>query len=389
MDKVEKKRAFLINFAYIALILALVYVFFKFFFWITAPFVLSFFFAVVLQKPLRFLDKKTKNKAHAFWSILLVILSICVVIVPISFVIASIIGKISEFVRYLLAQLSDISTFLATVENWILNTIDFLPKHIYDSVSVTITEWFTKLQPSAAEGVQNASGFMSNIDLSAITEKLTSGVTGVYSALKGVPSMVIGIVIGVVAWILFTKDYNYIVSFIKRQLPDGKKNILGEIKQLFSKTVLTMFKAYGIIMLITFSELLLGFTILRATGIMVNNYFVLIAALIAIFDILPVAGSGGILIPWALFSLVSGNIKQALGLIIIYVVITIIRQYIEPKIVGNTLGVHPIVTLMGLYFGLKLFGFMGMFLVPLTIMTLKAFNDAGRINLWKNDVKRN
>lgn len=389
MDKVEKKRAFLINFAYIALILALVYVFFKYFFWITAPFVLSFFFAVVLQKPLRFLDKKTKNKAHAFWSILLVILSICVVIVPISFVIASIIGKISEFVSYLLAQLSDISTFLATIENWILNTIDFLPKHIYDSVSVTITEWFTKLQPSAAEGVQNASGFMSNIDLSAITEKLTSGVTGVYSALKGVPSMVIGIVIGVVAWILFTKDYNYIVSFIKRQLPDGKKNILVEIKQLFSKTVLTMFKAYGIIMLITFSELLLGFTVLRATGIMVNNYFVLIAALIAIFDILPVAGSGGILIPWALFSLVSGNIKQALGLIIIYVVITIIRQYIEPKIVGNSLGVHPIVTLMGLYFGLKLFGFMGMFLVPLTIMTLKAFNDAGRISLWKNDVKRN
>ena len=389
MDKVEKKRAFLINFAYIALILALVYVFFKYFFWITAPFVLSFFFAVVLQKPLRFLDKKTKNKAHAFWSIILVVLSICVVIVPISFVIASIIGKISEFVSYLLAQLSDISTFLATIENWILNTIDFLPKHIYDSVSVTITEWFTKLQPSAAEGVQNASGFMSNIDLSAITEKLTSGVTGVYSALKGVPSMVIGIVIGVVAWILFTKDYNYIVSFIKRQLPDGKKNILVEIKQLFSKTVLTMFKAYGIIMLITFSELLLGFTVLRATGIMVNNYFVLIAALIAIFDILPVAGSGGILIPWALFSLVSGNIKQALGLIIIYVVITIIRQYIEPKIVGNTLGVHPIVTLMGLYFGLKLFGFMGMFLVPLTIMTLKAFNDAGRISLWKNDVKRN
>ncbi|MBR7060171.1 MAG: AI-2E family transporter, partial [Eubacterium sp.] len=113
-----------------------------------------------------------------------------------------------------------------------------------------------------------------------------------------------------------------------------------------------------------------------------NSYYILIAALIAIFDILPVAGSGGILVPWALISLVMGNFKQAIGLIIIYIVITLIRQYIEPKIVGDTLGVHPLVTLMGLYFGLKLFGFLGMFIVPLTVMTLKVFNDTGRIHLW-------
>jgi predicted PurR-regulated permease PerM len=78
-----------------------------------------------------------------------------------------------------------------------------------------------------------------------------------------------------------------------------------------------------------------------------------------------------------------GNYKQAIGLIILYVVITVIRQYIEPKIVGSSLGVHPLVTLMGLYFGLKLFGFIGMFVVPISVMTLKAFNDAGRIHLWE------
>ena len=81
--------------------------------------------------------------------------------------------------------------------------------------------------------------------------------------------------------------------------------------------------------------------------------------------------------------MVTGNYKQAIGLIIIYVVITVIRQYIEPKIVGTSLGVNPIVTLMGLYFGLKLFGFIGMFVVPITIMTLKALNDNGRISIWK------
>ena len=164
--------------------------------------------------------------------------------------------------------------------------------------------------------------------------------------------------------------------------------MLVEFKQVFSKTIFTMFKAYGIIMCITFSELFLGFSILSLMGIMKNSYFAVIALVIAVFDILPVAGSGGILIPWALFSLIYGNYKQAIGLIVLYVIITVIRQYIEPKIVGSSLGVHPIVTLMGLYFGLKLFGFIGMFLVPLTVMTLKAFNDAGRINIWKTSPEK-
>lgn len=385
---VEQRRAFLIDFAFVAVILALIYVFFKFLFWITAPFLLSFFFAVILQKPLRYLDKKTNKKAHTFWSIFLVVVSIAVIIVPLSFIFAAIFGKISDFINYLVKQLSDISSFLSTVENWMLNTLQFLPKTVYSSVSTTIIQWFDKLQPDAAAGAASSAGLLSNLDLSHFTNKLTSGVSNVYSVVKGVPSILIGVVIGVVAWILFTKDYDYIVRFIQRQLPDDKKNVLVEFKQVFSKTIFTMFKAYGIIMCITFSELFLGFSILSLMGIMKNSYFAVIALVIAVFDILPVAGSGGILIPWALFSLIYGNYKQAVGLIVLYVIITVIRQYIEPKIVGSSLGVHPIVTLMGLYFGLKLFGFIGMFLVPLTVMTLKAFNDAGRINIWKTSPEK-
>ena len=385
---VEQRRAFLIDFAYVALILALIYVFFKYLFWITAPFLLSFFFAVLLQKPLRYLDKKTNKKAHAFWSIFLVVVSTAVVIVPLVFILAAVFGKISDFINYIVEQLSDISSFLSTVENWILNTLEFLPKGIYHSVSGTITSWFDKLQPNAAEGAASSAGLLSNFDLGSITSKLSSGVSNVYSIVKGVPSILIGVVIGIVAWVLFTKDYDYIVRFIQRQLPEGKKNVLVEFKQVFSKTIFTMFKAYGIIMCITFSELFLGFSILSLMGIMKNSYFAIIALVIAVFDILPVAGSGGILIPWALFSLIYGNYKQAVGLIIMYIIITVIRQYIEPKIVGTSLGVHPIVTLMGLYFGLKLFGFIGMFIVPLTVMTLKAFNDAGRINIWKSSPEK-
>lgn len=380
-DKVKKRRDAIINVAFLAMVLGLIFVFFKYCFGIAAPFLLSFFFAVLLQRPLRWLDKKTKNKCHTLWSLLLVLLSILIIVGPLIIILSLIGREIGNFVSYLTDQLNDLPSFLATLEKEILGLIKFLPDSIYTSASDYISDLFGKM-------INNFDLSALGIDMKSVTSGLTTGVSGIYGVVKNIPSVLIGIVIGVVAWIFFTKDYNYIVHFIKLQLPDNKKNILSEIKQIFSKTVLKMIRAYGIIMLITFCELFLGLSILNWIGVMDNSYVVMIAIVIAIFDILPVAGSGGILIPWAAISLILGEYPAAIGLIVVYAVITVIRQYIEPKIVGSSLGVHPIVTLAGLYFGLKLFGFMGMFIVPLAVMTLKAFNDAGRIHLF-NSPERN
>ncbi len=375
-EKVKKRRDSIINVAFIAMVLGLVYFFVKYLFGITAPFLLSFFFAVCLQRPLRKLDKKTNNKMHTFWSMFLVILVLAVIIGPVVLILSLIGKEIVEFVSFLGEQLNDLPNFLATLQNEIISLLKFLPDGIYTSVSDSINVFFSNL-------INDFDLSKLNIDVKSITSSLSSGITGVYSVVKNIPSALLSLVIGIIAWIFFTKDYNYIVGFIKCQLPESKKNLLSETKQIFSKTILKMLKAYGLIMLITFCELFLGLTILNLIGVMDNGYVFMIAIAIAVFDILPVAGSGGILIPWAVVSVILGNYPQAIGLIIIYVVITVIRQYIEPKIVGTSLGVHPIVTLAGLYFGLKLFGFMGMFIVPLTVMTLKAFNDAGRIHLYK------
>lgn len=375
-EKVKKRRDSIINVAFIAMVLGLVYFFVKYLFGITAPFLLSFFFAVCLQRPLRKLDKKTNNKMHTFWSMFLVILVLAVIIGPVVLILSLIGKEIVEFVSFLGEQLNDLPNFLATLQNEIISLLKFLPDGIYTSVSDSINVFFSNL-------INDFDLSKLNIDVKSITSSLSSGITGVYSVVKNIPSALLSLVIGIIAWIFFTKDYNYIVGFIKCQLPESKKNLLSETKQIFSKTILKMLRAYGLIMFITFCELFLGLTILNLIGVMDNGYVFMIAIAIAVFDILPVAGSGGILIPWAVVSVILGNYPQAIGLIIIYVVITVIRQYIEPKIVGTSLGVHPIVTLAGLYFGLKLFGFMGMFIVPLTVMTLKAFNDAGRIHLYK------
>lgn len=373
--KVAKRRDFLIDLVYVMAILGLVYVFFKYCFGIAAPFLLSFFFAVILQRPLGWLDKKTKNKMHTFWSIVLVLLCVAIILGPVISIIAALFREVGNFISFLGEQLNDLPTFLVTLQNEILKAIKFLPDSIYTSVSENITQFFGNL-------INDFDVSKLGINMSSITSGLSNGISGVYSVVKNIPSILIGVVIGIIAWILFTKDYKKVVKFIKLQLPDKHKNLLSETKKIFSSTILKMCRAYGLIMFITFCENFLGLTILNLIGVMNNSYVFVIAIGIAVFDILPVAGSGGILIPWALIALVSGNVGQCVGLLILYAVITVIRQYIEPKIVGDSLGVNPLVTLAGLYFGLKLFGFMGMFIVPICVMTLKAFNDAGRIHLY-------
>ena len=373
--KVAKRRDFLIDLVYVMAIIGLVYVFFKYCFVIAAPFLLSFFFAVILQRPLGWLDKKTKNKMHSFWSIVLVLLCVAIILGPVISIIAALFREIGNFISFLGEQLNDLPTFLVTLQNEILKAIKFLPDSIYTSVSESITQFFGNL-------INDFDVSKLGINMSSITSGLSNGISGVYSVVKNIPSILISVVIGIIAWILFTKDYKKVVKFIKLQLPDKHKNLLSETKKFFSSTILKMCRAYGLIMFITFCENFLGLTILNLIGVMKNSYVFVIAICIAVFDILPVAGSGGILIPWSLIALVTGNVGQCVGLLILYAVITVIRQYIEPKIVGDSLGVNPLVTLAGLYFGLKLFGFMGMFIVPICVMTLKAFNDAGRIHLY-------
>ena len=349
--KVAKRRDFLIDLVFVMAIIGLVYVFFKYCFVIAAPFLLSFFFAVILQRPLGWLDKKTKNKMHSFWSIVLVLLCVAIILGPVISIIAALFREIGNFISFLGEQLNDLPTFLVTLQNEILKAIKFLPDSIYTSVSENITQFFGNL-------INDFDVSKLGINMSSITSGLSNGISGVYSVVKNIPSILISVVIGVIAWILFTKDYKKVVKFIKLQLPDKHKNLLSETKKIFSSTILNLI------------------------GVMKNSYVFVIAICIAVFDILPVAGSGGILIPWSLIALVTGNVGQCVGLLILYAVITVIRQYIEPKIVGDSLGVNPLVTLAGLYFGLKLFGFMGMFIVPICVMTLKAFNDAGRIHLY-------
>ena len=97
---------------------------------------------------------------------------------------------------------------------------------------------------------------------------------------------------------------------------------------------------------------------------------ILKAAVIAVLDILPILGTGGIMIPWAVISLVLGYTGLGIRLFLIYGIVTVVRNYVEPKIVGTQLGLHPIITLVSMFIGLRLFGFWGLFGLPVSISFL-------------------
>lgn len=128
-------------------------------------------------------------------------------------------------------------------------------------------------------------------------------------------------------------------------------------------------------MLITFTELTIGLLLIGQSNA------ILLAAIICVIDILPVLGTGAVVIPWALISLFTGNILKAIGLILMYIVITIIRNFLEPKVIGNQVGLHPLITLLSMFCGLRLLGFVGLFGFPLTLIVLNDLYKRGKLNL--------
>ena len=236
---------------------------------------------------------------------------------------------------------------------------------------------------AAADTAQSGgSSIFSSLSGSFSLSSLTTPLSGIVSKVSQIPSILIAAIMSIVACCFMTADYDRIKHFVKAQFPESKREDLSRGKELLRSSLGKMGKAYGLIMLITFTEITVGLYILKFLGIFDSNFIIIIAILTAIVDIIPVLGTGTVVLPWALYSLIVSNYKMAIGLIVIYAIITVIRQIIEPKLVAGQLGLSPVVTITAMYFGLKVFGVLGMIVTPLLIIMLKLLNDEGIIHLW-------
>ena len=388
MDAVEKRRRTIINIVYVGMILGLLYLVLKYAFWLFFPFILAFFVAAILQKPVNFLAHKTPLK-KGLWSGILVLLIAAVLVVLVIFTGARIMSEAQGLVKWVGERMATLPELLETIRVKLLSVAARLPAGLAKSAADSINELFQSATGTATEAVAEETagnpsilgGIFSKINLSTLSKP----VSGVWNTAKQIPSIAAATLISIIAGCFMTAGYDEIVNFIKRQLSEQKRYALSAAKGIFFSSILKILKSYLIIICITFAEMFLGLTLLKLIGVYTSGYVATVSIVVALIDIFPVLGTGTILIPWAIISFITGKIGMGIGLLVLYAVITVIRQIVEPKLVAANLGLPPIVTIMCMYIGLQLFGVLGIFIMPLLVTMIKLLNDRGILHVWKTE----
>lgn len=341
----EKKNKFITNIFFYGIIVFLMWAAFKYVMPVLVPFIIAFIIASLIRIPVKKLygNSETRNKII---SILTVIVFYGIVFSLLALLSIRLYGWISDF-------LSSAPTIYQESILPAFNTVFDLIERTLDSMDPDIAAEIDKVFQTFTNDIGE---LVKTFSLNAL--KLISG------SLIVIPGFLIRLIITIISTFFFMIDYNKILVTLIDLIPKGKENTVTNLVKYFKSTVLIYLKSYSLLFLLTFSELTIGFTILRIP------YSPLIALLVAIFDILPILGVGGVLLPWAGILLIMKNVPLAIGMLVLYLIIIFIRNTLEPKLVGQQIGLHPLATLIFMYLGLRFLGLLGMFLFPVTLAVI-------------------
>lgn len=207
--------------------------------------------------------------------------------------------------------------------------------------------------------------------MKSILSDITAAIPSLIGKLIGaIPGFFIFTVVIIMSTYYFAADFDGIRQKVYGALPAGMQRRWDRFKERLKGAGIQYLKACVALSFITFTELTVGFLVL---GI---PYALTLAIVIALVDMFPILGSGTVLIPWAVFEWATGNGYLAVGLLIILAVVTVVRQFAEPRVISSGIGLSPITTLVAMYIGFKLFGLGGLFLAPLfAVIILSALPD--------------
>ncbi len=201
------------------------------------------------------------------------------------------------------------------------------------------------------------------------------------NAAKNIPSLLISFIFVLLFAYFFIAQQERVQRIARRVIPD---EIRGYLKVIWSKLKTAVggyFRAQFKIMGIVLVMLVVGFLLMRI------EYAVLLAVVVAILDFLPMLGTGTVLIPWALFCALSGAVPRAVGLIVLYGVTQATRQLIQPKMVGDSVGIDTMTTLSLMFVGYRLSGILGMIVaIPAGLIVIQ-FYEAGAFDFLIQNIK--
>lgn len=203
-----------------------------------------------------------------------------------------------------------------------------------------------------------------------LTEQLLSGLGGALTsaamgAAAAVPRAVLSVLVFFLTCFYLSLDGERLFSELLCLVPSGSREGIRERCAAVVGSLRAYLRAYVLIFVLTLAVLTVGLCIVGV------RYAFLMAVLVALLDLLPVLGSGAVLLPWSAMAFLSGDIRTGVGIVVLWGVVTLVRQIAEPRIVGNSLGLHPLLALIGMYVGYRLFGALGLVLGPCAIVVAR------------------
>ncbi len=319
-----------------------------------APFVIGIILAFVDEPVIKLLEKKVRmpRKLAAFISLVITI---------------SVLGVFAVW------GIVKIYNELVILKDNISNYVSGTSIQINDYIK-SLTAYYNRLP----DGITRAISDNINNLAPKVQEILTSLVTYLLNTISSIPKVTVFVIVCVLSTYFISSDRKKISGFLYRQFPDAWMKNFSGIKTDTFTALFGYLKAILILMLITFIEVSIGLTVMRI------DYALLMGLIVALSDAIPILGTGIVMVPWIAWNIISGNIETALGLSVIYVLGVIIRQILEPKIVGDQIGLHPLATLIAMYIGLSFLGILGMFIGPISIIILKNLQSSGLVKVWKD-----
>lgn len=360
--KTETRKEFIVNFIYLSLILVLAYLITKYVLGVMFPFILGFVIAFALRPLIKWINQKVEinNK----------IIAIIVILIFYSLIGTGLFFLLLKIFTMLKIFFEDLPQIYVSNIQPLINQLSIWAQNIFYRINPNIIDFIQQFDESIIE------------QLSSVVKNFSTGsINLLTSMVKKLPSFFLSFVFTIISSFFITLDYEKITRFLNHQITDKNRELFSAIKRNGIDIVVNFFKAYGILLSLTFIESAIGLSIMR-----IENA-IGISLVLAIVDIFPVLGTGTILIPWALIKLFNGNLPGAIGLGILYAVITIIRQILEPRIVGESIGLHPLITLIAMFLGVKYFGAIGLLGLPIAITIMVKLHEEEIIHIWRDPNK--
>ena len=330
---------------YIVLVLIVVYLLFKLGIFLF-PFTLALFFSILTQPFSRFLQKKLKF-SQKIATIVSIVLFLVIFLAFISLSALRLSGEIYKLSMNLNKYSKDFQSLWNHTIDRVYSLLGYFPEGFDEQVKSSIN------------------GF-----IRMGTSKLGSFINSLINFITSIPTIILYICITILSTFFISLDKKKIMDFLEQQFPEAWINKVYNIKREMFNVLGSYIRAQIILMTICFFELLISFNILSFLKFNLP-YPLIFSIIICIIDALPILGAGAVLLPWSLISFATGDIKLGLALLGIYFLVLSVRQMLEPKLISQNLGVHPLVTLISMYSGFKFFGVIGFLIGPVVMIILK------------------